>query len=125
MLYYKVVRVWNNEFYSLATFGRYCLKYKLNEIIKPKIGKLFVVDTLLNSKNISRTMGGFNYDCRIFECGVTNPIKMDYLASPCDFDIEWFWNNKTYEDNRKISQLWQSQCGTHGCDSVTLTKLIQ
>lgn len=126
--YYKVVRSWHNKLLSCTTHGIYECEYKLNVITKPKIGKLFVFDSLLNARNLLSSIIGSQYSSftyRVYECEITNAESIDYLPTSFDSNINWFWEQVKSYDRKYQNNLWKSPHGTHGCDSVKLTKLIE
>lgn len=129
---YKVVKpVWGRFYSSFVDKTRYEVEYKLNEIIKPTIGKLFVFKSLkaaakyLNEAKL--------YSDQIFatlECETESEIiPIDYVLKYSPFllnqerVISNFWNHK-YADEKSVFVI-KSQWESFGVDSLIPKKIVE
>lgn len=84
-MYYKIVEVKDNKFYSQWSALR--VEYEVGKWKKPEIGKLFVYDNLEFAKLYTRTgknnyFGFYPWEDRLFLCEVKNPIKPAAILAP-------------------------------------------
>lgn len=137
MKYYKVVRKFNGKLVSVSTYGKYQVEYKIGETTKPKIGKLFVFNSLLSARNyISNIEWQHNYpnDKAIFECEIRKPSLMRYIGDYRDDDMKMFWENRNLRIEQRISKEYRTQfsyhiayrspCGTYCASEVKLLKEV-
>jgi hypothetical protein len=96
--YYKAT---TKNLTSAHVMGKYSIQYKLNEVVKPQIGKCMIFEKLENA--VDWMLG----DC-IFECEATDveiPVKDIYFYSSenvIDKYINYFWSHGTYPENLEI-----------------------
>ena len=107
---YKIVYNKNGRHFSAITEGEYRLEYKVGETTIPKIGKIFVFNTIEDAKNF-----GFCNSSKLFTCEVTNPIRALYRSWSLDFPSFWNLNKHTVE----------VPLGTYYVDSCKLLKEVK
>ena len=103
--YYKVVSTDSHKNLK-SVMGRKksicCLMYPLNRWVKPKIGKIFIFDTLGNANSF------LLYGCKIYKCLAVGvyPIKFNKIPDPPVFlrnrIIPKFWKVKGNKNREKF-----------------------
>ena len=103
MIGYKVVIEEDGELISTIkeNLGKYAVKYKLHEKVYPKVGKLFIFDTLEHAKNFLFSLNIFkiNREYKIFKCRYKkskyqNKFIIYDLYGLYDNDFEDFWRKR-------------------------------
>lgn len=114
---YKVVRVSKDG--KRLSYGNtpHALEYSQEKWTTPKIGKLFVFDTLENAKNF---LTSYHPDScagyEIYDCEVKNEEPCDKLAS-VSYIVE-FWNKSLNYISVRAPR------GTYMCDAVRLKERV-
>lgn len=113
MRVYKLVRVIDGRFYSPIALGDWRLEYRIGEIIRPKIGKLFVFADLESAKNYPVW-----FERDIFVCEAENAVKATTIASP-EWQETWekFWNEELLGGYLATSD-------TYVCDSLKVLEIV-
>ena len=94
------------------------LTYKIGEITLPKIGRIFVFDTLEHAYDFMRKFVGDT----IFE-GIVTDIGVPRIISPLDvFGVEDFWKIKRLHRRNIFHK--EPPTGTRSCSSFTPTKIV-
>lgn len=106
---------------SLFVKGKYRLHYETGKRIEPKIGKIFVVKSLEQARNIAFE----NYNnCRIYECECDNFQKVYCYA------VLYYPDKR--ETNRRIKKFWNGEkmecikadSDIYLCDSLKVIKEV-
>lgn len=119
---YKIVR--KNSLGKLFSCvdGQFALEYKVGEIIKPKIGKIFVFKDLPKGWQVSQIISPVW--CKVFKCVASELVKADcYCGSLMDFDIEYFW--EYFADWGKFGNYPPPIRGTYFCSEIVLLKEVK
>lgn len=113
MQVYKLVRVMNGRFYSPIALGDWRLEYHIGEIIRPKIGKLFVFADLKSAKTYPVW-----FERDIFVCEAENAVKATTIASP-GWPETWekFWNGESLAS-------YLATPNTYTCDSLKVLEIV-
>ena len=120
--YYKAVRVKNDKFFSLIKgLGYLELEYKIGKETIPKVGKIFLFDTLENAKdNIDYNKPGE----KILKVKAKNVDNLYYCAFIDIKSIKMFWDN--FENGTPMPNLVdESLLGTLVADSVTPIEVVK
>jgi len=128
-MYYKICSIHYNgsttvyRSYMADYLGKYGLEYKLNKVVLPPVGKLFVFDSLRSTIN---EFYGNSY--AIFEVDVTNPTKpteKQSLLNCTEKDVDKYWANI---NDGKYNQYglgkYKMPKGTVFVDSITLLRKL-
>ena len=133
--YYKVVTIDKHRTLTSAIIGKNIffsrtpnlrLYYKLHEWIKPKIGKIFIFDTLIHAKDFMRL--DQTREWRIYKCYAKNVTSINKILEPglsYEEVFRNFWNNKLTrydEDCYLKDDVWS---GTLVADSVMLYEQVR
>ena len=113
MQVYKLVRVIDGRFYSPIALGDWRLEYRIGEIIRPKIGKLFVFANLEDARNYPVW-----FEKDIFVCEAENAEKATTIASPGWPEMwEAFWDGRLFTT-------YLATPNTYMCDSLKVLEIV-
>ena len=125
-MYYKVVAV--NMQSAIVGFLKsgfeadYVCHYGLNKVIVPKIPgtRLFVFGNLAAARIFIKFNSLNLIQMKIFECKVTKPRKIKYVAIFNRFCFAWYWGH-----HKRLRNMRSAPDGTFTVDSVKLIKEIK
>lgn len=126
-MFYKVLRVYEDCFYSAVVSGDYAINYEVGQwtkIYNPKTGGIFVFDTLENASAflaLERFLG-LGYDYVIYACEVKNAIPIPYRTFATNMDIEDFWS--LYHTTGEFPRMFQTPEGTYVAESIKLVERV-
>ena len=115
---YKVVDTdgWSSGFLYRETLS---LKYQINKVTRPKVGKIFVFKNLKSAKKFIKSLNqnGF-FGFRIFSGKAENCKRMLYMSRFSNIEQMWaYWEG---DELRR-----RTPYGTYGCDAFTPLKEIK
>jgi len=123
---YKVVSCQNSEFHSAMYSDlphEYSLKYEFGVKTIPKIGKIFVFDTLEHAGKFVEEHNGYLAIFSGLATDVGRPKNLCYWYDTFDI-FKRFWECKQHKKKLKV-ELRESPKGTLSCSSFTPHTLVQ
>ena len=123
VVYEKCYKIVKSDFTSIASFHKYGLEYEINKWIKPKIGKIFVFSSLLDTKYFIICNEMMCQNTMIFKCDAKNLTKAILrVFAPTSNTVAKFWELSNF-DHSEFSTL--AFRGTMFCDAVKLIERIE
>ena len=119
--YYKVVREERGKYYSYIIDGVFELRYEIGKQTIPKIGKIFIFDTL---KDAEKYVEGDSEAHKILKVRAKNVMGMVLRSNLGDRNIMRFWKDGSSVEANEFSVFFTPP-GTMGADSITPIEVVK
>lgn len=97
----KVVRVEKGRFFSFSAADDLALEYKVNEWTTPKIGKIFIFDSIESARRFCRSVTS----PRFFRCEAENVTPAQSIYANFKY-ASMFWNSGSWPCKPPIGTLY-------------------